>query len=149
MKVYKLGQKELKRLKVSYTISGLLSLLVCGINIYLYVMGYSSTSSGAAVFGVVGFTMLVTVPELGKFYFELDGTVLTSYIRGKMFSQHDLVKVEVVIKDKKKKSKITISENGKTRAIHKPTYIGVDAFSEMMSDVKAVLQQAQEQQTQQ
>ncbi len=139
MKVYKLDEKLLKKKKVSSIIGGILFIIVGIINCYMFVNGYSRTVAGTVFFLVAGFSMLSTTTKLDKFYFELEGTVLTSYLRGKKFSSHDLTKVDVEIKNHDKKPKITIMENGKVKAIHNAGYVGLDAFNEMIKDVNEVI----------
>ncbi len=140
MKIYKLNEKALKKEKTKYTISGIVSIVVSCINAYFFIIGYNTSVASTVFFGVCGFTLLVSVSKLDRFYYELNGNVLTSYLRGRKFCDHDLTKVDVEIKENKKKSKITISENGKVKAIHRGNYVGVEAFDELINDVKLVLQ---------
>ncbi len=141
MKVYKLDEKKLKKQKLMNILGGIVALILCAIDAYLFVLGYTRTVASTSFFGALGVSLLMAVSSLEKFYYELDGNVLTSYIRGKKFSQHDLTKVEVEIKEKKKKSKITIKEHGRVKAVHKGNYVGVEAFDELINDVKVVLKQ--------
>ncbi len=143
MKVYKLDEKKLKKNKTAYTGSGILCLVFCVINAYLFVSGYTQTIASTTFFGALGATMLITASSLEKYYYELEGSVLTAYVKGKKFREHDLTKVKVEIKEKKKNSKIIIIENGKVKAIHIGNYVGVDAFNELINDVKFVLKQPQ------
>ncbi len=139
MKVYKLDEKSLKKKKITTTISGLAFIFISCINAYFVAMGVSETTTGVAMFLIAGVAMFMSLRKIDQFYFELDGSVLTSYLRGRQFCKHDLKQVQVSIRNDIKRPKITILENGKVKAIHNATYIGVESFNEMIEDVNKII----------
>ncbi len=138
MKVYKLSEEEFKKSKNFAIIAGVLFMVVAVINAYLFFMDYSGNVSSVLIFGGIGIAMFKSISNLDRFRFELDGTVLTSYLREDKYYEYDLTKVDVEFNLKTKRSRINIIENDKVVAIFRATDVGAVAFNELIDDVKAI-----------
>ncbi len=140
MKIYKISEEEYKKQKAIHIISGVLCLIVSAITGYQYFMDYSEKASTMVVFGILGITFLKAISNLDRFHFELNGTILTSYLKDKIYYQHDLTKVEVEIVEKRKRSKILIIENDNVKSIFRESDIGETAFDELKNDVNDIIE---------
>ncbi len=138
MKVYKINEVELKKQKRFAIIGGVLCTLIAVISAYLFFMDYSGNVSSVVIFGGIGIAMFKSISNLDRFRFELDGTVLTSYLRKDKYYEYDLTKVEVEINDKSKKPRLNIIENDKVVAIFRASDIGEIAFKELINDLTAI-----------
>ncbi len=138
MKVYKVSEEEYKKQKTTHIISGVLCIIVATISAYLFFMDYSDNISSTVVFGAVGITLFKAISNIDRFHFELNGTVLTSYLKDKVYSQSDLSNAEIEIKEKRKNSKIYVFENDRATAIYRSSDIGINAFNELLKDISAI-----------
>ncbi len=143
MKTYKLSDVELKTKKMMYLVTIVLCIFTSVISIGAIFVGYKTGLSIAlsVVFICNALINILTKNKLGKNYFELDGNVLTAYLKGKNPTKFDISQVDFIIKEHKKYPMIIISANGKAKAMYNSKDIGVKAFNEMIEDINIVINQ--------
>ncbi len=136
MKVYKLSEEEFKSQKTFAIVGGVLCLIAAFANGYIFFMDYSNNVLSTVAFTGAAVLMFKSISNLDRFRFELDGTVLTSYLKEDKYYEYDLTKVEIEINEKSKRSRINIIENDNVVAIFRASDVGEKAFKELINDVK-------------
>ncbi len=144
MKVYKLSEQDLKKIKKESIIFGLVWLLLCIVFIYVSITIDNDYTSTSVIFGIGAFRSFFALYKLDQFYFELDGKVIREYIRGKVRKESNLEQAQIKIIEHKKKPKMNVLDKNNVLAKYNRHLVSIDAFNELISDVKDILQQQED-----
>ncbi len=139
MKIYRLSEEKLKKQTTTQILLGSVTLLLAVISGYSYFVNDIGNVTFTVVLCFISSIFFKAISNLDRFRFELDGTVLTSYLKDSVYYQYDLLNVDVEIVEKNKTSKIIIFENDEAKAIFRASDIGPEAFDELINDTRELL----------
>ncbi len=146
MKVYKLSEQGLKKRKKEMIIEGLLLSLFCMFRVYQHIRipGVEYNITSTIVFGIAAFQIFFSSYKLDQCYLELDGKIIREYIKGKVRKESNLEQAQIGIKEHKKRPRISVLDENNKLAKYNSYMVGVEAFNELINDVKAIVNEQEE-----